>query len=65
LKQEKDLALIQLGKADLRDIKRLEQLKIKDLQIEEAKPSLLQHPIVITTMVILGIAGGVYIGAQF
>jgi hypothetical protein len=62
LEKEKDLAFIQLAKADVRDIKRLEQ--IKDLQTiaEENKPSIFQHPIAIVSYVLLAFLGGLAVG---
>lgn len=52
------MALIQLGKADLRDIKRLEQIKYWQTTAEGNKPSIFQHPIAIAIYVGVAFATG-------
>ena len=59
------MAIIALGKTDLRQMKYLEQLELKNREIEEVKPSFLQNPYVITGMVAIALIGGIFIGAQF
>ena len=61
-KKSDELKSIQLAKADLRDIKRLEEIKVWQNTAEENKPSWLQHPITITVIACIAFAGGLAIG---
>ena len=62
LKKADEFKTIQLAQADLRDIKRLEQIKYWQNTAEENKPSIFQHPIAITIYIGFAFATGLAIG---
>lgn len=61
LKKKNEFQFLQLAKADLRDMKRLEQISYWQNTAEENKPSWWQHPITITIIATLAFVGGLAI----
>lgn len=57
-----DKQSVALANTDVREIKYLDQLKIKDQEIQAVKPSWLQHPIAITGYVFVAFIIGVFVG---
>jgi len=61
LEKENELQFLKLAEADLKDIKRLDEIKLWQDTAEENKPSWLQHPITITVIATLAFAAGLAI----
>lgn len=64
-KKAYDLEFIKGGKKDLQIMELEIQKDLLSQKVEEVKPTFWQNPIVITGMVVLAGAGGIWIGAQF